>query len=171
MTGKGGTEELRQTAQCGTWCPLFALPLHCSISPSVSRWRCLCPLQQITILLTLRAPRRGWNPKQFFFLPFKEGKGHPKCPIFWLCAKCGWKLSPKASLSSRVQHRAWAIKSLRLLSASGKVHSWKAADNWGWNTAETRRVLSQIRVLTEGLSYHLGPQDKDSNEVRRGCWL
>lgn len=147
-------------AQFGTLHRLFALPLHVSMSPSIRRWRCLGPLKPIMVLLTFRDPQHGWNPKHFFFfLPFKEGKGHPKCPIFWLWAKCGWTLSPKANLSSAVRHRAGAITSLWKFLPSGKVRSWKVANGCGWNTAETRCVLSQTQVLTEGLSYHLGPQD------------
>lgn len=143
-------------AQFGTLRGLFALPLHVSTSPSIRRCRCLGPLKPRMVLLTFRAPS---TVEIFFFLPFKEGKRHPKCPIFWLWAKCGWKLSPKASLSSAARHRAGAITSLWEFSPSGKVRSWKVADGSGWNTVETRCVLSQTQVLTEGLSYLLGPQD------------
>lgn len=85
-------------------CILFALP--CILAPLLQlEDDDTCALKQIMILLTFRAPQHGWGPKQFFFLPLKEGKGHPKCHMSWLPAKLQWQLSPKAILSSPAPHR------------------------------------------------------------------
>lgn len=79
------------------WSPLplpLTSPLHFSIAPLNRGWRCLCPLRQIMILHVQGST--VWLKSKIFFLPFKEGKGHPKCHIFWLLAMRQWKPSPKA---------------------------------------------------------------------------
>lgn len=79
-------------------------PSVLSALPSVSA-SCLqredgdtCGLKLTRVLLTSRAPYHSGDPEQFFFLPLKEGKGHPKCHMSWLGAKFQWPLSPRAML-------------------------------------------------------------------------
>lgn len=100
----------------------------------------------------------------FFFLPLKEGKGHPKCHMSWLGAKFQWPLSPRAMLSSPAGHRL----SDRAPSAALAICTGPQLEGC-WQRGLRHRETS--RALPEGPNYCVGPEDKDSSEVRKGCWL
>lgn len=108
MTGKGRNYLLWHMAQFGTLRPLFVLPLHGSMSPSIRRWRCLGPLKPIMVLLTFRAPQHSWNPKQFFFPSLQGGERAPKVPHFLALGQVWMEAKPQSKFELSSSAQGWS---------------------------------------------------------------